>query len=130
MINKFPGNGTHCNQSTKNCGDGGLALNANQFNPWGLALDVSGNVFIADELDNRIRKVTVSTGQINTVIGSGVQGFSGDGGAPRSAALDQPKGVFADNTGYLVADTGNNRVRQARQGVLNTLAGGGSGGDG
>ncbi len=129
-INKFAGNGTHCTQSTKNCGDGGPALNANLFNPWGLALDLSGNVFIADELDNRIRKVTVSTGQINTVIGSGVQGYSGDGGAPRAAALDQPKGVFADNTGYLVADTGNNRVRQTRQGVLNTLAGGGSGGDG
>ena len=130
IINKFAGNGKHCVHPTDNCGDGGLAIDANVFNPWGLALDVSANVFIADELDNRVRKVTVSAGTINTVIGSGVQGFSGDGGPPRAAALDQPKGVFADNTGYLVADTGNNRIRQARQGTLNTLAGGGSGGDG
>jgi NHL repeat len=129
-INKFAGTGKHCPKPTSNCGDGGPALNANVFNPWGLALDANGNVFIADSSDNRIRKVTVSTGTINTVIGSGVQGFSGDGGPPRSAALDQPKGVFADNIGYVVADTGNNRVRQTRQAILNTLAGGGSGGDG
>ena len=129
-INKFAGTGKHCPTSTNNCGDGGLALSAYLYNPWGLAMDASGNLFIADELDNRVRKVTVATGQINTVIGSGVQGFSGDGGAPRSAALDEPKGVFIDNTGYLVADTGNHRIRQARQGALNTLAGGGTGGDG
>lgn len=130
IINEFAGSGTHCTGSTKRCGDGGLAVDANLFNPWGLALDASGNVFIADEFDNRVRKVTVSTGIITTVIGSGVQGFSGDGGPPRMAALDQPLGVFIDNKGYLVADTGNNRIRQARQGVLTTLAGGGSGGDG
>ncbi|MGA8492690.1 MAG: hypothetical protein WB711_19870 [Terriglobales bacterium] len=130
IINKFAGNGKHCVVPTNNCGDGGPAINANLFNPWGLALDASGNVFMADELDNRIRKVTVSTGTINTVIGSGVQGFSGDGGPPRAAALDQPKGAFADGLGYIVADTGNNRIRQTKLGVLNTLAGGGSGGDG
>jgi trimeric autotransporter adhesin len=130
IINKFAGTGKHCPKSTNNCGDGGLALAAYLFNPWGLALDASGNLFIADQLDNRVRKVTVATGQINTVIGSGAQGFSGDGGGPRLAALDQPKGVFIDNFGYLVADSGNNRIRQAKQGVLNTVAGGGTGGDG
>ncbi|MGA8492975.1 MAG: hypothetical protein WB711_21310 [Terriglobales bacterium] len=129
-INKFAGTGKHCPKSTNNCGDGGPALSAYLFNPWGLALDASGNLFIADELDNRVRKVILSTGQINTVIGSGVEGFSGDGAAPRSAALDQPKGIFADNIGYLVADSGNNRIRQAKQGVFTTLAGGGTGGDG
>ena len=130
IIHNFAGTGKHCPKPTSNCGDGGPALGGNLFNPWGLALDKSQNLFIADELDNRVRKVIVTTGQINTVIGSGVQGFSGDGGAPRMAALDQPKGVFADNAGYLVVDTGNGRIRQASQGTLTTLAGGGAGGDG
>jgi trimeric autotransporter adhesin len=130
IINNFAGTGKHCPQPTNNCGDGGPALQSNLFNPWGLALDKAQNLYIADELDNRVRKVIVATKQINSVIGSGVQGFSGDGGAPRTAALDQPKGVFADNDGYLVADTGNHRVRQASQGTLDTLAGGGTGGDG
>ena len=130
IINNFAGTGRHCPKPTNNCGDGGPALQSSLFNPWGLALDAAGNLLIADQLDNRVRKIILSTGQINTVIGSGVQGFSGDGGGPRQAALDQPKGVFADNLGYLVADSGNHRIRQARQGVLNTIAGGGTGGDG
>lgn len=125
------GSGTHCTVPTKNCGDGGPAIKANLFNPWGLALDSNQNIYIADQLDNRIRKVTISTMIINTVAGSGVQGYSGDGGAPKLAALDQPNGIFINNLGYIVvSDTGNGRVRISSKGAINTYAGGSTGGDG
>ena len=58
-----------------------------------------GNVYIADYINNRIRKVTVSTGIINTIAGSSTNGYSGDNGAATSAALDDPHGVALDASG-------------------------------
>src|ERR1700722_15368910 len=66
-------------------GDGGQAAAAEIHSPYGIALDASGNVYINDEVDDRIRKITVSTGIINSIVGNGTAGFSGDGGQATAA---------------------------------------------
>ncbi len=79
--------------------------------PAGVAVDGSGNLFIADSANNRIRKVSTS-GIITTVAGNGANGFSGDGGNATSAQLNSPYGVAVDGSGNMyVADNGNNAVR-------------------
>ena len=112
-------------------GDGGPAILAG-LNPRGVALDTTGNLFLADEGNNRIRKLTLATGIITTVAGNGVKGFSGDGGAATSARLDGPTGVALDPEGnvYIADGTadGHNRVRRvaAATGIITTVAGNGS----
>ena len=81
-------------------GDGGLATSAQLNRPRGVAVDYSGNLFIADQLNHRIRKVNTS-GNIRTVAGDGTPGFSGDGGPATSAQLDSPAGVTVDAFGNL-----------------------------
>src|SRR5207237_8731301 len=66
-------------------GDGGPATNATFFHPSDVSVDSSGNIFIADSGNQRIRKVVAATGNIQTVAGNGTFGFSGDGGAATSA---------------------------------------------
>jgi sugar lactone lactonase YvrE len=126
------GSGSYCQQPTGSCGDGGSLLKAQFHYPAGLALDASGNLYIADSLDHKIRFVTSGTSpSISTVAGSGVRGFSGDGGAPLKAEMDVPLTVILDTSANLtIADSGNQRVRQIGSGQINTIAGGGSGGDG
>jgi hypothetical protein len=68
-------------------GDGGAATSASLTYPYGVAVDASGNVFIADTITHRIRRVEAATGVITTVAGNGTAGFSGDGGAATSASL-------------------------------------------
>ena len=80
-IHTFAGNGT-----LGYSGDGGAATAAELYNPWGVAVDGSGNVYIADEVNNRIRKVN-SSGIISTISGNGTGGYSGDGGAAITAEL-------------------------------------------
>ena len=93
-------------------GDGGPATSAMLLRPIGVAVDSSGNLFIADTSNHRIRKVDTS-GNISTVAGSGTQGFSGDGGSATSAKLSQPNGVAVDSSGNLfIADSGNQRIRR------------------
>jgi uncharacterized protein (TIGR03437 family) len=95
----------------------------------GLAVDASGNLYIADTSNNVIRKVT-PTGIISTVAGNTVQqqGYYGDGGLATSAGLNQPYGVAVDSAGDLfIADFGNQRIRKvSTNGIITTLAGGGS----
>ena len=106
-------------------GDGGPATSAPLFDAFGIAVDSAGNLYIADSGHYRIRKV--SNGVITTVAGNGTDGFSGDGGPATSAQLSHPYGVAVDSAGNLyIADTVNNRVRKVSNGVITTLAGGGT----
>jgi hypothetical protein len=109
-------------------GDGGPATAARLWYPVGLATDTAGNVFIADVSNVRIRRVDAATQFISTVAGNGTVGFSGDGGAATSAALNYPIGVLVDGSGNLyIGDSFNHRVRRvaAATGFISTFAGNG-----
>ena len=94
-------------------GDGGPALSAALNNPRDLAFGPDGRLYIADELNHRIRVLDLATGIIETVVGSGAEGFSGDGGPALSAALNRPAGLDFDPQGRLyIADTYNHRIRR------------------
>jgi uncharacterized protein (TIGR03437 family) len=91
-------------------GDGGPAALASLRNPQGVAVDTSGNLYIADTGNQRIRKV--SSGAITTIAGAGTSGFRGDNGPATSAWLSSPGGVAVDGSlNVYIADSGNNRVR-------------------
>jgi sugar lactone lactonase YvrE len=110
-------------------GDGGAATAAALDNPQGIALDANLNLYIADNHNNRIRKVTASNGIISTEAGTGSVTFGGDGGQATNAALSGPQGDALDASGNLyIADTGNNRIRKvdAATGIISTVAGGGT----
>ena len=128
----FAGNGNVCGNPTASCGDGGAATSANLRSPAGVFVDSTGNVYIADTNDNRIREVPFGSANISTVAGSGRQDFSGDGGSPIAADLNTPTSVFIDSStgNMLISDTGNQRIRTVSSNVINTTAGGGMGGDG
>jgi sugar lactone lactonase YvrE len=97
-------------------GDGGPATSAQLFHPAGIAVDKTGNLFIADCYNNRIRKITPG-GVISTVAGTGDAGYSGDGGVATSAKLNGPTGVATDTAGNLfIADYNNYRVRKVTPG--------------
>src|SRR6267143_1700749 len=94
-------------------GDGGAATSASLNFPSGVALDASGNLYIADSNNHRIREVAAATGIITTVAGNGSPGFAGDGGAATSASLWSPAGVALDASGNLyIADQNNHRIRK------------------
>jgi uncharacterized protein (TIGR03437 family) len=115
------------NGSPGDAGDGGLARLAQLNQPAACALDTAGDLFIADTLNHRIRKVTPD-GAISTVAGTGTAGFSGDGGPAPAALLSGPAGIAVDDGGDIyIADTGNNRIRQVTpDGQIQTIAGGNS----
>ncbi|MEE8177783.1 MAG: NHL repeat-containing protein, partial [Acidobacteriota bacterium] len=106
-------------------GDGGPATSALLDVPTGVAVDGTGNLYIADG-SNRVRKIS-SGGIIDTVAGTGIEDFSGDEGPAISATLNQAFGVAVDESGNLyIADTVNNRIRKVTpDGTINTVAGSG-----
>ena len=83
-------------------GDNGPASSAALNTPSDVALDATGNMYIVDTNNYRIRKVTVSTGIITTIAGTGSYSYSGDGGAATSATLQAPSGVALDSSGILI----------------------------
>ena len=105
-------------------GDGIQATTANLLYPLGLAVDLTGNVYIADLSSHRIRKVTVG-GIISTIAGTGTPAYNGDGIQATSARLNNPTGVAVDSVGNIyIADTSNNRIRKVTVGgIISTIAG-------
>ncbi len=122
IITTVAGNGTAAYS-----GDGGAATNASLSYPSGVAVDADGNLFIADRDNHCIRQVDTN-GLITTVAGNGAQGYSGDGGAATNASLSYPSAVALDASGnLLIADTGNQRIRQVdTNGLITTVAGNGT----
>ena len=107
--------------------DGGSPTNAILFSPQDSVSDGAGNLYIADTLHNRIRKVT--NGVITTIAGTGQAGFGGDGGPAASALLYNPAGLALDAAGNLfVSDTSNNVIRKIAGGVITTVVGTPTGG--
>jgi sugar lactone lactonase YvrE len=108
-------------------GDGGSATGASLYSPWGVAVDATGSLYIADQGNGRIRKVSPS-GIISTVAGNGAYGFAGDGGPAATASLAGATGVAVDAAGNLyIADVRNNRIRKVNPaGVISTVAGNGA----
>jgi sugar lactone lactonase YvrE len=107
-------------------GDNGQAINAKLNLPLGMAFDPSGNVFIADTGNQRIRRVDASTGIITTVAGTGNAGYSGDGGLAAAAQISHPAAIATDSQGNLyIADSGNAAIRKVdvRTGIISTVAG-------
>src|ERR1700690_1442983 len=110
-------------------GDGGPAAQAWLNRPFGVALDSSSNLYIADYGNLVIRKVT--NGTISTVAGNNAlqPGYSGDGASAILAQLNYPRGVAVDSSGNLyIADTGNSRIREVTNGTITTVAGNGTAG--
>ncbi len=126
--------GGNCGSSY--CGDGGQATSATLFGPAGMALDVNGNIYVADNLNSAIRKIDTN-GIITTIAGTGngARGYSGDGGSATNALLYYPGDIKLDNSGNLyISDFENYRIRKINTaGIINTIAGNGtlgSSGDG
>jgi sugar lactone lactonase YvrE len=112
-------------------GDRGPATNATLSGPRHVAVDLKGNLFIADFGHFRVRKVDSRTGIITTVAGTGIGGFSGDGGSATAARLGYVSCIVVDAVGHVyIADTSNNRIRRvdARTGIITTVMGTGVGG--
>lgn len=115
-------------------GDNIPSRSARLANPAGFCIDQVGNIFIADALNHRVRKVTPE-GIVTTLAGTGEAGYSGDNGAATSARLNRPSAVTVDTAGTVyVSDTGNQRIRAiGPDGLIRTIAGTGAagfGGDG
>lgn len=121
VLSTIAGNGTY-----GFAGDGGTGSTAVFARPSGIALDTSGSIYISDRMNNRIRKIEITTGIINTVVGNGTGGYTGDGIAATSATLETPVGICIDKFNNLyIADFGNHRVRKVElnTGIISTIAG-------
>ena len=126
IITTIAGNGT-----SGYSGDEGPAVSAEMSNVSGIAFDAAGNMYLADRQNARIRKVALN-GTISTFAGTGVAGFTGDGGPAINATLYSPNSVAFDGAGNLyVADSSNNAIRKiSPSGIITTVVGTGSTGFG
>jgi hypothetical protein len=136
LIQTVAGNG-----SLGYSGDGGPATNSELNNPFGVAVDSRGNVYIADDNNERIRvvntgsspitvaNVNILPGDIATVAGNGTAGYTGDGGPATSAEINNPSGVAVDSSGNIyIADLYNYVIRKVNtNGIISTVAGNGTG---
>ncbi len=123
-ISTAAGNGTQ-----GYAGDGGSATAATLNNPFDVAFDAAGNMIFSDTFNHVLRRVDAHTGVITTIAGTGVKGFSGDGGPAIRADLNEPYGVVVTRDGRIFfADRLNRRVRQVdASGNISTIAGDGGG---
>ena len=147
VISTFAGN-----DATSYIGDGSTATSANLYYPTAVAVDSAGNIYIADSINNRIRKLTISTGIITTIAGTGYCDYTGDGVDATTASLCETNDVLLDSAGrmqpyyksricyYLVvlfigdiyiADSGNSAIRKVTvsTGIISTFAGTGNWGN-
>lgn len=109
------------NGSAVSSGDGGRATEAGLAQPYGVALDAAGNVYIAEYAGHRVRKVDAQ-GRISTVAGNGIAGDAGDGGPATAASLAYPTGIALDALGRLyVVDSSNARIRRVSNGQIDTF---------
>ncbi|MEI7732519.1 MAG: hypothetical protein WCO56_23305 [Verrucomicrobiota bacterium] len=109
-------------------GDGGPAIQAQLNQPHELRFDTAGDLYIADTASHRVRKVNLKTGIITTVAGTGMAGFSGDGGPAIKAALKLPISIQLDRAGNIfLCDIGNHRIRRVdtKTGIITTVTGNG-----
>lgn len=107
-------------------GDGGPALQAKLREPYEVRFDATGDLYFVERLNAVVRKVTLKTGVISTVAGTGTEGFSGDGGPATKAQMKQPHSIGFDRAGDLyICDIGNHRIRKVnmKTGVISTFAG-------
>lgn len=112
--------------SSGSSANGVAATSADLVSPTSVAVDHSGNLYICDSGDNRIRKVTAATGIMTTVAGNGTNGYFGDGGPATSAQLGHPEGIGLDSSGNLyIDDASNDRIRKVANssGIISTVAG-------
>ena len=118
-LTRFAGNG-----KLGFSGDGRLATEASLALPYDMRFDSKGNLYIADVFNHRIRKVDTN-GVISTVAGTGVAGYSGDGGPAVKAQLNMPYGIILDkDDNLLIADSDNNVIRKmGTDGIIRTIAG-------
>jgi Secretion system C-terminal sorting domain len=94
-------------------GDGGQATAAQLSNPCAVAFDGSGNVYIADQVNNKVRVVSTATGVIKTFVGTGASGFGGDGGPATAAEINSTSDILMDPFGnLLICDNNNQRIRK------------------
>ncbi len=110
-------------------GDGGLAINAKLNQPGQPFIDISGNIIFTDIINNVVRKVDILTGVITTIAGTGIQGYSGNGGPAINADLNQPAGLYIDNENNMLISeywTGTIRKIDAATGNITTIAGTGT----
>lgn len=124
VISTFAGTGVGGNS-----GDGGPAINAQLYNPSGVAVDAAGNVYITDNGNNKIRKVNTA-GIISTFAGTGFHGYGGDGGAATNASLTSPSGIAVDALGNVYFSTSDfsnyHFIRKVNtSGIISTFAGSG-----
>jgi Secretion system C-terminal sorting domain len=123
IITTIAGNGT-----IGHSGDGGAATNAQLGGPWGVFIDKNNNVYICDGIENNIRKVS-SAGIISTIAGTGVAGYSGNGGPATNAQVNTPAMIATDSSGNIIFSDGSNhaiRKIDAITAVITTIAGNGS----
>ena len=113
-------------------GDGGPALQATFNKPHEIRFDAAGNIFIADMVNQAIRRIDAKTGIITTFAGNRTKGYSGDGGPASAAALSNPHSIQFGPDGHLyICDIGNHVIRRVnlRTGIITTFAGTGKAGD-
>ena len=122
MIATVAGNG-----ETGYSGDGGPAVRASLNEPYGIAIDRAGDIFVADRLNRRVRRIDAASGIITTLTGTGEAAYSGDGGPAAKAGFAEPNGLAldADQRHLFIADVADHRVRVVDlvSGVIQTFAG-------